>query len=131
LLRPFGTVKHEDVENEIRAVMKLCTTGHAHIVQILGKPAKLSNSTYYAIDMEFCKVTLENFIAGKRGPIPEKISIKMHNGAINREPNALKWHEIWKIMKDILRGLEFIHKSKELHRDLKPSNGISPIMYIF
>jgi serine/threonine protein kinase len=130
LLRPFAQVRPEDVQNEIRAVMKLCITGHPHIVQILGNPAKLSNSTYYAIDMEFCEVTLENFVAGERGPIPKKSSIRLHNGTISSEPNALKWHEICTILIHILRGLEFIHKSKELHRDLKPSNGISLAMYI-
>jgi serine/threonine protein kinase len=75
--------------------------------------------------MEFCEVTLESFLAGKRGPVPQKVGIKLHDGTISNEPNALKWHEICTIMVHILRGLEFIHKSKQVHRDLKPSNGIS------
>jgi serine/threonine protein kinase len=74
--------------------------------------------------MELCDITLQEFIAGNRGPVPKSTSLELDDKTISRDSHALKWHEICKIMRNILGGLSFIHKSKEIHRDLKPSNSI-------
>jgi serine/threonine protein kinase len=74
--------------------------------------------------MELCDITLQDFIAGNRGPIQKTTALELDDKTTSRDPHALKWHEVCKIMKHILKGLVFIHESREIHRDLKPSNSI-------
>jgi serine/threonine protein kinase len=86
------------VENEQRAVVKLCQDSHKNLVAILGL-GKFDSSHYY-IDMELCQSDLEQYI-------------QTSNVEIDR---------IWGIMRDISDGVAFIHSHNEVHRDLKPRN---------
>lgn len=100
----------KDVQNEIRAVTKLCGFGrHDNILPVL-RCGKLSASFYF-LDMPLCHLNLEGWINGTRIPRHEKSSFM---------------GEIWKIMRDVTNGLSFIHSENEVHRDLKPRNSIYP-----
>lgn len=104
-----------DVQNEIRAVTKLCTPGsHRHIIEVL-RHGRLPNSPYYFFDMELC-----NF------------NLKGHADEIwnSCDPFFIDWYSrlqhFWAIMAEIANGVSFIHEKKEVHRDLKPSNSSFP-----
>lgn len=115
LIRPFSTIAIEDVENEVRALTKLCVKGHLNIVQVRSHDW-LSGSPYYAIDMEYCELTLAEYIQEKRNPANDRRA--------NSYEKVLKWRDICKIMINIISGVAFIHNCNEIHRDLKPSNGV-------
>lgn len=121
LIRPFATITAEDVGNEIRAVTKLCAHGHKNIVNVRSHYL-LQNSPYYAIDMEFCELTLADYIRGNRELVATVPVLYDSKGTANYDPLALKWHAIGTIMQHICQGLSFIHSCNEIHRDLKPSN---------
>eukprot|EP00698_Gefionella_okellyi_P016758 TRINITY_DN4816_c0_g1_i2.p1 TRINITY_DN4816_c0_g1~~TRINITY_DN4816_c0_g1_i2.p1 ORF type:complete len:403 (+),score=70.18 TRINITY_DN4816_c0_g1_i2:108-1316(+) len=61
-------------------------------------------------------------------PSSEKLYLVMEHmpgGALmsERSTNApLPEDTVWKYMRDIVSGLEYLHKQKVLHRDIKPSN---------
>ena len=64
VVRLFGEVDKKDVENEIRAVTKLCKSGHANIVQVLEFGVLKEDSAWHFIDMELCDITLEGYVRG-------------------------------------------------------------------
>ena len=99
-MRPFYDTTKEDIDNEINAITKLCTTGaHGNIVVVL-RHGWLKSSPYYFIDMELCDKSLEQYI----------------------QTSKVEIDGIWRIMGDITNGVAFIHSHKEVHRDLKPRN---------
>jgi hypothetical protein len=63
IIRLFGHVTTEDIENEVRAVAALCSGRECkYIVEVL-KHGWLTNAyTDYFIDMEYCPETLEDRI---------------------------------------------------------------------
>jgi serine/threonine protein kinase len=105
-------VRQKDVDNEVRAVNKLCKSNHPNIVQVLELGQLRADSTSFFIDMELCSVSLDNYI---------------YSGAL--APGLYVWDttpsQICSIFKDIIHGLVFIHEHGEVHRDLSPHNGIS------
>ena len=57
-----SNVRTEEMNSEIRAVVKLCTPGgHKNIIAVL-RHGKLPNSHYYFFDMELCEFNLEQYI---------------------------------------------------------------------
>ena len=110
-MRLFGAVTMADIENEVRAVQKLCTSSHANIVQVFDLGQMKSNSTFHYIDMELCDISLGHYMQGKR------------------TGNLVSWDEfrsdldnLCNINDDVLDGLVFIHSNNEVHRDLSPQN---------
>ena len=114
VVRLFGAVEATDIDNEIRAVTKLCKSGHANIVQVFEFGLLKDDSAWHFIDMELCDFTLENYIRG------------------DETPPLLSWEQV-KLQKlfhttisdingQILEGLIFIHGHREVHRDLSPQN---------
>src|SRR5271170_2150554 len=110
-MRLFGAVTMADIENEVRAVQKLCISSHANIVQVFDLGQMKSNSKFHYIDMELCDISLGHYMQGKR------------------TGNLVSWDEfrsdldnLCNINDDVLDGLVFIHSNNEIHRDLSPQN---------
>lgn len=103
------------MENEIRAIAKLCVHRHENIVQVF-EHGKVPGFPYYFIDMELCDVDLSAYIDCKYAGahLAKRIDPALSEGM----------SATWEILKDITDGLIFIHKLNEIHRDMKPRNGI-------
>jgi serine/threonine protein kinase len=105
-----SNVRQKDIDNENRAVSKLCKGGHRNIVQILALGQLRPDSTWFYIDMELCSVDLGTYIK-------------------TTEPvmNLPRWEarplQMCHILDEIVNGLVFIHENKEVHRDISPQNG--------
>jgi len=125
VIRAFATVTEEDIQSELRAVEKLQEYGpHKNIVAVLGV-SSLSNSPYYAIDMELCCLNLEKYIMGNWKSEPTQLFSPQWPMLF--QPNPFEWVEmmnIWQISDNIACGLEFLHNLGLVHRDLKPANGM-------
>jgi serine/threonine protein kinase len=123
IIRLFGDVTIQDINNEARAVRRLREAGgHPNLVEIYRDGwLKSHSSPSYFFDMEYCEHTLEyclNKLADK-----EDKAIRDGEGQViaqQRTQTALQ------IAIDITAGLEFIHSNGQAHRDLKPRNGNSP-----
>ena len=72
------------------------------------RQGEVRETTLYYIDMEYCDGNLEEYIAG-RSPSSQ---------------TPLTMAEVWSVMIDIAKGVEFIHDHGEVHRDLKPQNSL-------
>ena len=117
LIRPFGALGAKDLQNEVRAVEKLCEPGsHKNIVSVL-RHGRFPPLLYF-IDMEVCELNLENYIHRKW---PAEIVAKVPHFT-NDVPARTRMSQVWEILEDITSGVAFIHLNKEIHRDLKPRN---------
>jgi len=115
-------IKPEDVENEVRAIKKLCGGGaHTNIVEVL-RLGELVGSPYFFIDMELCDLTLEDYIY-RNSPVSDSIPQFVRDAS-----SSSKAMQIWNIVKQIASGVTFIHSQDEVHRDLKPRNGTFPLV---
>ena len=115
VIRVLGAVTTDDVENEIRALKKLCQNRHPNIVQVSEYGELNPDSAIYFIDMELCDISLGNYLLGQE--------LKDVVGwATVREEDEVPTHA-YNILQQILNGLVFIHCLGEVHRDLSPQNG--------
>lgn len=120
-MKAFGDVRPEDIQNEIRAVDKLCKSStHPNIVPVL-KHGHM-HPHYYFMDMELCDLNLESYMHQKWTAALEEKTPYFTNDL----PLWMKTRQVWGIMEDIIRGVAFIHLNKEVHRDLKPQNSSFP-----
>jgi len=117
LIRPFGPVTEDDLMNEIKAITKICTTGHENIVQVLAH-GWLLNSPYYFIDMPLCYKNLEQYL---NGGFPDEVQTDLPVPYLRLGDKAVGMSGF--ILEEIVGGLAFIHNRKLVHRDLKPRNG--------
>ena len=112
----------EDVQNEVRAVLKLCAPGtHENIVVVL-RHGTLFNSPYYFFDMQLCDFNLESYSQRLWKHIHDESTGMTSRGNISYYNTRLL--DVWIIMRQIANGVAFIHGLDEIHRDLKPRNGL-------
>jgi serine/threonine protein kinase len=118
VIRIFGDISVEYVQNELRAIDKLREPGHRNVVDVL-KHGELLYMSLYFIDMELCDMNLETFIHGESSGTIDADSLysPIHPSSL------LKVEQIRGIVTDITDGLAYIHGHGEVHRDLKPANG--------
>jgi serine/threonine protein kinase len=124
VIRPFaGIVTNVDLENEVRAIKRLCKTGHPSIVQVFDYGKLKEDGMFFYIDMELCQTSLEGYLRG---------------GAVVHD---LTWRQVcldevtrvqtsYTILQHIVNGLFYIHAMGEVHRDLSPHNGITPFDHV-
>lgn len=103
------------VQNELKAMIKLCSENHRNLVHVLDTD-RLPDRNHAFIDMDLCDITLKDY-----------------HYAIwtvrTDESKGRRANDVWKISMDIGSGLEFIHTHNFINRDLKPQNGISQRSY--
>jgi eukaryotic-like serine/threonine-protein kinase len=102
-----------DILNEFRTIERLCKqSSHDNVVAVY-RYGQLGDSYY--IDMELCEFNLEQYI--------------YEFDTADRMLPALDMTNLLKIMRDVCRGLAFIHECKMIHRDIKPQNSISVLIF--
>jgi serine/threonine protein kinase len=90
---------------------------HKNIVSVFAY-GNLTHFIYY-IDMELCDLNLDRWIYAKCNETTPKKLLHLN---VELPPRA-RMGQVWDVMEDITRAVEFIHDEHEIHRDLKPSNG--------
>jgi serine/threonine protein kinase len=124
LIRMSGGITRDEIESEAAAITALCGEGTCDtIVTVLRHGWLPRNPSYYFIDMEYCRETLE-------AKIPT-IWRDLRHGPTESRPilKDFDWVEVTDVGVDIAAGLEYIHKHGMVHRDLKPRNGISSLLF--
>lgn len=121
---PFRGITKEDIDNELRAIDKLCKTGHPSVVEVFEYGQLQPDSSFYCIDMELCDFTLEEYIHGKE--VPQLQSLESIRSDKLFGVHGLQAY-VFGIAMEILNGLIFIHRHNEVHRDLSPQNGIPKV----
>jgi serine/threonine protein kinase len=104
-------------DNEVQVLTELCCEGaHPHIVAVL-RIGELRNSQDLFIDMELCDLDLGQYIycAKPQESVPTFF--------IKDQPPPMKASQIWTVMSQIAKGVEYLHHRRMVHRDLKPANG--------
>jgi serine/threonine protein kinase len=128
LIRLYGHSTHDDVEREVRAIIRVCDGQHPNIIKILrhgwldeGRPTFY----FYYIDMELCDMDLEYYIYRDRSTFTDYMTPSFLNPAFVLRDCSRRVHLLnsWTIANQITQGLESIHSSGLTHRDLKPRNG--------
>lgn len=124
VIRPFaGIVTNIDLENEVRAIKRLCKTRHPNIVQVFEYGKLKEDGMFFFIDMELCQTSLEAFLRG---------GVEVTGGSwktICRDDKAMV-ETSYIILQHILNGLFYIHALGEVHRDLSPHNGMTPFDHV-
>jgi len=108
-------LSENEILNEFRAIKKLCVDhSHKNLVAVY-RYGKLPDSLYYYIDMELCELNLEEYI--------HEFEFKLSSTS-QELPSLLPLDtkSLMLIMRDVSRGLAFIHENDEVHRDIKPRN---------
>ena len=114
VIRAFGAVTKDDVDNEVRALKKLCQNQHPNIVQVFDYGELNPDSAVHFIDMELCDISLGNYLDGQE--LKDGVS-----WATVKEDEDVPAHG-YNILQQILNGLLYIHCVGEVHRDLSPHN---------
>jgi serine/threonine protein kinase len=137
-IRKMGLkVQESDIENELRALQKLCAVDQGNfLVRVFNHERSASREFVPAdldccsIDMELCSRNLKDEIAGQESTLQGLLEVmastedKSEMEGICSQLSSKNKH-IVDILHQVLDGLEFIHSMDEVHRDLKPENGLN------
>ena len=117
-----GAVSEAEFADEVN-MMTLEQHSHEHIVAILGHGALGKNNAYF-VDMEYCDLTLNEYIRGTRTSIhglqDYAISIQSAQGSFF----------ICSILQQILSGLVFIHSNGKVHRNLTSQSSTKTLLCV-
>jgi serine/threonine protein kinase len=140
VIRLFGDVTKEDIENEAKAITELCGPNTSrYIVEVVKHGWLWSRDSSYFIDMELCSMTLEQHIynGGMRsnGRVllyqeldPELSSSIMPHSFTQFDGTLVEFSALRNVVvisRQIIAALVYIHDHGAVHRDLKPRNGSS------
>jgi len=137
-IRKMGLKVQEcDIENELRALQKLCVVDRGDfLVRVFNHERSASREFVPAdldccsIDMELCSRNLKDEIAGQESTLQGLLAVmastedQSEMEGISSQLSSKNKH-IVDILHQVLDGLEFIHSMDEVHRDLKPENGLN------
>jgi serine/threonine protein kinase len=123
LIRVFGQVRPEDIENEARVLSELGTSTCPYIVEVFQHGWLEPAPSFYFIDMEFCPETLDARI--RKTKLCACLSPSVSTTPLALEDCRCRphWESMTTILFDIVSGLIYIHEKGIVHRDLKPLNG--------
>jgi serine/threonine protein kinase len=110
------------IDNEVKILKELSELGtHAHIVRVLGI-GELHSPRYLFIDMELCDLNLAEYVycTKPREAVPTFF--------IKDQPPPMRAKQIWMVMSQISKGVDYLHRKGLVHRDLKPANGDTCLM---
>jgi serine/threonine protein kinase len=91
------------------------TGGHPYIVSVL-RIGELRNSRYLFIDMELCDLNLAEYL------YCSKPRSQVATFFVKNQPPPMKARQIWTVMLQVTKGVEYLHGQDLIHRDLKPAN---------
>ena len=110
-------VEAKVIDTEIRVLTELSREGiHPHIVAVL-RIGELPNSQDLFIDMELCDLNLAEYIYGSK---PRDL---VPTFFIKDQSPPMKASQVWTVMLQLAKGVEYLHRKAIIHRDLKPANG--------
>src|SRR5271156_5768013 len=92
-----GRIREHEIEQEVKALQKLCRTGHPNIVTVL-RLGQLPASPLFFIDMELCPMSLEEYLYP---PSPQKTDERIPQYIKNGKPPS-RAKQIWTVMYDIM-----------------------------
>jgi len=116
------SIKEDILGPEITAIKKIIGESslsyEKNIIRFI-QFGRLPKAPYYFIDMEFCEITLEQYIY-RSEPLGPNENIPFF---VKDAPPPMKAQQIWNVMKQITNGVAYLHSIGMAHRDLKPANG--------
>jgi serine/threonine protein kinase len=131
-VRPLGDLTDKDVQNELRAIKKLCQdNSHPNLVSVFGHGQFFdhkSQLTFFYIDMELCDFNLHDAIQNRQLLCQTSTDLPTVRGRIHATVRYMLSREqelecMMKMLSDLTSGIVFMHGLGEVHRDLKPHNG--------
>jgi serine/threonine protein kinase len=126
VLRLGAFLSEQEIQNEIRAVNKVCleSVAHENVVAVYRHGNLVNSPAVYFFDMELGEFNLETYIPHLWEPTSlEKVTLVDQSTLIVKLESRIKY--IWAIMSQIPKGVAFIHQQKEVHRDLKPHGNMA------
>ena len=112
IFRLFANICQQDIENEVRALNKLCKNQYTNLVQVLDSGQVKKDGALYFIDIELRDITLDSYLyCGSISGLPDWKDIH-DRGKVQAYVDSILQH--------IVNGLVYIHCLREVHRNLSP-----------
>lgn len=132
----MGSVRQEDIANEVRALDKLCIPDQGKVLVRVFHHEQASGGLLdlHQIDMELCLWNLQDEIQKKPPSIRDILMQLQRLGSVSGvipqlEQLKVEINKVTEILYQITEGLDYIHSLQEVHRDLKPENGINALKF--
>lgn len=138
ILRIWGDLTREDVENEAAVISQVCRSGQSNTVVEVYDNGWLPgfDPSYYYVDMEYCSQTLEEWIHGpsrsnnsEGGRLTTDAVESSLTTAGHETISGYVSEEVLDILQNITSGLKYLHQNGVVHRDLKPRNSIISLQF--